>query len=172
MQSAIKKLENADQYQSFKSYKTIFVKSVSHGRISFLPKSNRILLTDEFSRELKIFDSDGSLLKAFNPENILIRPYSTCITHKDRIIIGDKGNEGIFIFNSRFEFLKHFGKSVKNSTTYLCADNNNSALIYSTHCADNEFIAWNIDDEQAVSQLKLDRPEYIYVKYDKIYVTR
>ncbi len=29
-----------------------------------------------------------------------------------------------------------------------------------------------IDDEQAVSQLKLERPEYIYVKYDKIYVTR
>ena len=67
--------------------------------------------------------------------------------------------------------MTHFGKSVKSSTTYLCADNNNSALIYSTHCLDNEFIVWNIDDEQIVAQLNLDKPEYIFVKYDKIYVT-
>ena len=128
-------------------------------------------MTDEFSREIKLFDSDGTLLKSFNPDNMLSRPYSVCVTHKDKIIIGDKGSEGIFVFNSHFDFLTHFGKGIKSSTTYLFADTNNSSLIYSTHCADNNFLCWNIDEEQVVSQLKLDKPEYIFAKYDKIYVS-
>ena len=147
------------------------MKSISHGRICILPKSNRILLTDEFIREVKLFDSDGTQLKSFNPENMLIRPYSVCVTNKDKILIGDRGSEGIFVFNARFEFQTHFGKHFKSSTTYIFPDNQNSSLVYATHCTDNSFTSWSIDDEKLLTELKLEKPEYIFVKYDKVYIT-
>jgi hypothetical protein len=40
-----------------------------------------------------------------------------------------------------------------------------------THCNDNELTVWNIDEQRIIKEVKLDRPEYVQLKNDKIYVT-
>lgn len=136
-----------------------------------VPSYNRLLVTDEFSREVKFTDLLGNFLTATNPENVLVRPYAICVNSRNQIIIGDRGREGIFLFNSQFEFLLHFGKNFKNTISYMRCDPLNASTLYVTHCNDNELTIWDLDRQKLSMETKLDKPEYLAITSDKIFVT-
>jgi hypothetical protein len=135
-------------------------------------KQNHLLLTNYGDGALNIIDTNGNLIRIVNLSGWLSQVFSVCSNvSTNEIFVNCYGN-GVFVFDKDFNYLRNFGKGIMGFTSFMILDHKTrERRLYASNYQKNQIGVWHSGLGKLIETIKLDRPDFMVLINNSIYVT-
>ena len=144
--------------------------------MSLFRNGTKLLVADTKKGFLHICDLNGNLLNTFNPQDLLKSPFALFVVpqsiEEEDVYIFDRHLKQVLVFNSSFHLIRQIGNAL-NTAYNLSVDaslSGNYSKHYLLHRDYDEISVWRADTGQPLHLIKIESPNNIKFKSDKIFI--
>ena len=130
-------------------------------RVALIDGDKKLLISGGSTRSLHICTLNGSLIRTFNPNNLLEFPLGLCTFKeiREEIYVGDSVKNRIFVFDLNFELKTQFGDENLKTPQSLYIDTEYATdHLYSSDTGNNEITIWNRKTGIFIDKIEIDSP--------------
>lgn len=135
-------------------------------------QQNQLLLTNYGDSALHIIDTNGNLIRVMNLSGWLSQVFSVCSNVSNSEIFVNCYGNGVFVFDKDFNYLRKFGKGIMGFTSFMFIDHTTrEKRLYASNYQKNQIGVWHSGRGELIDTIKLDRPDFMILANNFIYVT-
>lgn len=128
----------------------------------------RIIIVDNTENSLKFIDHNGNYIITHNLNNQVKSPFAICMT-KNEIYIGSCETQEIYVFDTKYNLKRKFGKNVISNPYCMAIDEIND-IAYIGDWETNKVYVWSLKKDELINNFTIDAPVAIKLTKEKLFI--